>query len=66
MTTRSTGNKNIYMTPESEKRLNEIAAKYAQEGVEGVRRGAGYSQSKVIQEMIDREYTRIFGDKPTA
>jgi predicted transposase YbfD/YdcC len=54
-------NKNIYMAQEIEDKLNEIAAVYAREGVEKVRRGAGYSQSRVIQEMIAREYARIFG-----
>lgn len=63
MTNRSSGNKNIYMTPEIERKLNEIATEYARIGIEGVRRGAGYSQSRVIQEMIDREYTRLFGVK---
>lgn len=63
MKTRANGNKNIYMSDESERKLNEIATVYAQEGVEKVRRGAGCSQSKVIQEMIEREHTRIFGDK---
>lgn len=60
---RANGNKNIYMTPDSEKMLNEIAAEYARQGIEKVRRGAGYSQSKVIQEMIAREHARIFEDK---
>ena len=59
---RATRNKNVYMEPEVERMLNEIGERYAQDNPK-LRRGASISQSKVLTELIRREYTRIFGGK---